>query len=62
MHLVFKLLIAALWLFLLVVAFTDCLKSHNEHKTRWIALIMLLPFLGPLLYFRFAQGRFVSEL
>ena len=62
MHLVFQLLIAALWLFLLVLAFMDCLKSHNEHKGRWIALILLLPFLGPLFYFRFAHGRFVSEL
>jgi len=47
---------------MLIVAVADCVKSNNEHKARWIVVIVLLPVLGPLLYFQFAQGRYVSDL
>ncbi len=62
MHLFFNLLLSAIWLTMLIVAVSDCLKSNNENKPLWLVAIVLLPLLGPLLYFRFAQGRFVSEL
>ena len=62
MLLFLNLLISALWLTMLIVAVLDCLKSNNEHKAGWIAVVVLLPFLGPIFYFQFAQGRYVSEL
>jgi heme A synthase len=51
-----------IWLAVLIVTITDCLRSNNENKPRWIAAILLLPFLGTILYFRFARGRYLSEL
>ena len=62
MHLFLNLLISTLWLTMLIVAVRDCLKSKNEHKAGWIAVVLLLPLLGPIFYFQFAQGRYVSEL
>jgi Phospholipase_D-nuclease N-terminal len=55
-------LLYALWIALLIAAVVDCLKSNNQNKVGWIAVIVLMPLLGAYLYFRFAQGRFVSEL
>lgn len=55
-------LVFALWLFMLLVAATNCLKSRNAYKARWLFLIVLLPFFGPILYFSQARGQFVAEL
>ena len=57
-----KLMLAALWLFMLLAAVTDCRRSRNEHKVNWLILLVLLPFLGPIIYFQFAQRRFVEEV
>ena len=34
-----------------IVALVDCLKSNNPNKLIWIIVIILLPFLGSILYF-----------
>ena len=57
-----EILLAALWLLLLISAFWDCLKSNNLRKPLWIGSIILIPFFGALCYFRYAHGRYVSEL
>ena len=62
MHHFLNLLFPLICLIMLIVAVADCAKSNNEHKPRWIAVIILLPVLGPLLYFQFARGRYVSDL
>lgn len=49
-------------LVMLIVAVAACLKSNSEYKVRWLAVIILLPFFGPLLYFQFARGHYVSDL
>lgn len=36
-----------LWLMALI----DCLKSNNPDKIVWVIVIILLPFLGAILYF-----------
>ena len=56
-----SILFVLLWLVMLIVAAADCLKSNNEYKARWIAVMILLPFLGSILYFQFARGRYVSD-
>jgi len=40
-----------------VVALVDCIKSNNPNKIVWIIVIILLPFLGTILYFLFGRGR-----
>ena len=62
MHINGRFLLYVLGAALLIMAVRDCLKSNNDRKALWIAIIVLVPFLGPLLYFQFAQGRFNSEL
>ena len=44
-------LISVLCLILWIVALVDCLKSNNPNKLVWILVIILIPFLGSLLYF-----------
>jgi hypothetical protein len=44
-------LIAVLCFILWIVALVDCIKSNNPNKVLWIVLIILLPFLGSILYF-----------
>ena len=34
-----------------IVALVDCLKSNNPNKLVWVIVIILLPFLGSILYF-----------
>ena len=34
-----------------VVALVDCIRSNNSNKVLWVVLIVLLPFLGTILYF-----------
>ena len=54
--------ISVIWLTMSIVAVSDCMKSKNENKARWIVVIVMLPFLGSILYFQFARGKFVSDL
>jgi hypothetical protein len=39
------------WFVLWIVAIVDCAKSSNPNKVVWIVVIILLPFLGSILYF-----------
>ena len=43
--------LAILWFVLWIVAIVDCAKSNNPNKIVWIVVIILLPFLGSILYF-----------
>ena len=61
MH-VFNFLLAAIWLAMVIAAVADCVKSNNQNKVAWVAVILLLPFLGAFLYIRSGRGRVVSEL
>ena len=44
-----------LWFVLWIVAIVDCAKSNNPNKVVWIVVIILLPFLGSILYFLFGR-------
>jgi hypothetical protein len=44
-------LIYILCVVLWVVALIDCLRSSNPNKVVWVIVIILLPFLGSILYF-----------
>jgi hypothetical protein len=50
-------LIWILCLVLWIAAIVDCAKSSNPNKVVWIIVILLLPFLGSLLYFLFGKSR-----
>jgi uncharacterized membrane protein len=52
-------LISVVWFILWIVALIDCIKSDNPNKVLWIIVIILLPFLGSILYFLFARSRSV---
>lgn len=43
--------LSIVWFILWIVALVDCLKSNNPNKVVWIIVIILLPFLGSILYF-----------
>lgn len=44
-------LIYVLCVILWIAALVDCLKSSNSNKVLWVVVIILLPFLGSILYF-----------
>ncbi|HEX2861291.1 MAG TPA: PLD nuclease N-terminal domain-containing protein [Lacunisphaera sp.] len=44
-------LISILCLILWIVALVDCLKSGSSNKIVWVIVIILLPFLGSILWF-----------
>ena len=44
-------LISVLCLIMWIIALIDCLKSSSPNKVVWIIVIILLPFLGSLLWF-----------
>ena len=50
-------LLSVLCLILWILALVDCLKSNNSNKIVWILVIILLPFLGSILYFLIGKGR-----
>ena len=49
-------LIAVLCFIFWIVALVDCIKSSSPNKLLWIIVILLLPFLGTLLYFIFGKS------
>ncbi len=53
-------LIAVLCFIFWIVALVDCIKSSNPNKVLWIILIILLPFLGSILYFLIGKSRAAS--
>ncbi|MBL9218888.1 MAG: PLDc_N domain-containing protein [Opitutaceae bacterium] len=44
-------LIYLLCLVLWIVALVDCLRGSNPNRIDWVIVIILLPFLGSILYF-----------
>lgn len=42
-----------------IVALVDCIRSNIPNKVLWIVLIILLPFLGTILYFILGKTRAV---
>ena len=38
-----------------IVALLDCIKGNNSNKVVWVIVILLLPFLGSILYFLFGR-------
>ena len=50
-------LISVVCLILWIVALVDCIKSNNSNKVVWILVIILVPFLGSILYFLIGRGR-----
>ena len=40
-----------------IVALVDCLKGNNPNKIVWVIVIILLPFLGSILYFLLGKSR-----
>ena len=49
-------LLGLLLLIFWIVALVDCIKSSNPNKIVWIIVIILLPFLGTILYFIFGRS------
>lgn len=49
-------LLGLLCLIFWIVALVDCLKGNSSNKLLWIVLIILLPFLGTILYFVLGRG------
>lgn len=43
--------LSILWFVLWIVALVDCIRSNNPNKIVWVIVIILLPFLGSILYF-----------
>ncbi len=39
-----------------IVALVDCIKGNSPNKVVWIIVIILLPFLGTILYFLFGRN------
>jgi hypothetical protein len=50
-------LLSILCFILWIVAIVDCAKSNNPNKIVWIIVIILVPFLGSILYFLFGKSR-----
>jgi hypothetical protein len=48
-------IVSLLCLVLWVVALIDCIRSPVSNKVVWIIVIILLPFLGSILYFLLAK-------
>ena len=50
-------ILSVLWFVLWIAAIVDCARSNNSNKVVWIIVIILVPFLGSILYFLFGRGR-----
>lgn len=55
-------LIAGLTVWLWIAALVDCMKSNLDNRGSWALVIIVLPFLGSILYLLFGRSRYVSEL
>ncbi len=49
--------LSVLCLILWVVALVDCLRGNSPNKLVWVIVIILLPFLGSILYFAIGKSR-----
>jgi hypothetical protein len=50
-------ILSILWFVLWIMAIVDCAKGNGPNKVVWIIAIILLPFLGSILYFLFGRSR-----
>jgi hypothetical protein len=50
-------LLSIVWFILWIVALVDCIKGNSPNKVVWIIVIILLPFLGSILYFLFGRSN-----
>jgi hypothetical protein len=50
-------LLSVLCFILWIVALVDCIKSNNPNKVVWIIVIILVPFLGSILYFLIGKSK-----
>ncbi len=50
-------LIYVLCVILWIVALVDCLRSNNSNKIVWVIVIILIPFLGSILYFLIGRSK-----
>jgi len=50
-------LISVLWFILWMVALVDCIRSNNPNKVVWILVIILVPFIGSILYFILGKSQ-----
>lgn len=50
-------LVYVLCVILWIAAIIDCAKSNNPNKIVWIIVILLVPFLGSILYYLFGRSR-----
>ena len=62
MNLALLVIFTGLTVWLWIAALVDCLRSHLSNRGSWALVIILLPFLGSLLYFLFGRSRYVSDL
>ena len=53
----FNYILSVLWFVLWIVALVDCIKSSNPNKVVWIIVIILVPFLGSILYFLIGKSK-----
>jgi hypothetical protein len=49
--------LSVIWFVLWILAIIDCAKGSNPNKVVWIIVIILVPFLGSILYFLFGRSR-----
>lgn len=49
-------LIGLIWFILWIAALVNCIQGNSPNKVVWIILIILLPFLGSILYFLLGRG------
>jgi hypothetical protein len=49
--------LSVLCLVLWIMAIVDCAKGNNPNKVIWIIAIILVPFLGSILYFLFGRSQ-----
>lgn len=50
-------LVSVLCLIMWIVALVDCMKSNNPNKLVWVIVIILVPFLGSILYFLIGKSK-----
>ena len=50
-------LLSVLCFILWIVALVDCIKGNSPNKVVWIIVIILVPFIGSILYFALGKSR-----
>ena len=50
-------LVSVLCFIFWIVALVDCIKGNSPNKVVWIIVIILVPFIGSILYFALGKSR-----